>query len=314
MAKDIHPATMEHLLVENVPDWEHIDFEVCCARCGYNLRMLPKAQCPECGLGFDWESVLDKALWKSKFLFEHHWRSRPIHSWATTVYRSLRPKRFWSQVSIHEHANAGPLWFLVLTAPLLHVGLWWLASAAINVAWWVRRDILPPPNPWRSNPTISYLEDLLYESLRFASVYGLGGPDEWLAPLIALSGLILLTLLTICSLRQTLGKCKVRTVQVLRVAAYAVAPAMVCSSVLVRGVLGFLQEYSFGSTVVIGLDYLLVILIIPSVVIAFFVSVGLRRYLQLPRPALLATTASGIGFLIVMTTAAIYVLVTRAWL
>jgi len=97
------------LLRDGRPDWEAITFDVLCGRCGYNFRMLTEPRCPECGLEFDWFTVLDESAGRSEFLFEHNWRKRPLGAWWQTVRRGLRPRRFWQQVSIHDRIYARPL-------------------------------------------------------------------------------------------------------------------------------------------------------------------------------------------------------------
>ena len=102
---------------------DHLDAR--CPRCGYDLRGFIETWececslegcCSECGLEFDWRTVLDAAAWRSDFLFEHHWQRRPIRSWFKTVLRSCRPIRFWSQVSIHDTIQPKPLLFMVFSA------------------------------------------------------------------------------------------------------------------------------------------------------------------------------------------------------
>lgn len=71
------------------PDWGSIEFEIRCSRCGYNLRMLERPRCPECGFEFDWRTMREIAPTGSDFLFEHHWRERPVGSFVKTVLKSF---------------------------------------------------------------------------------------------------------------------------------------------------------------------------------------------------------------------------------
>src|SRR5262245_60161015 len=96
------PENKVLLQPDGAPDWEAISFDVLCSRCGYNLRTRTRPRCTECGLEFAWPRVLDRAAFQNEFLFEHHWRRRPLQSWGLTVWRSFWPKSFWGRVSLHE--------------------------------------------------------------------------------------------------------------------------------------------------------------------------------------------------------------------
>ncbi len=287
-------TAVESLLRDGKPDWNAINFEVGCSRCGYNLRMLPQPRCPECGLEFDWRDVLDASAWRSEFLFEHHWRNRFFGSWLRTTWAGLRPFRFWRNVSIHDRIHPGPLWFLLLTSVLwfpvtMNVFAWlgWLAAeAALQVA--------------GDYESMRPLWELLNVSRQHVS--GLANDlnnlvDEVLWTLSFLLAGLVAALAVLCGLRQTIGRCRLRTVQLLRVVAYASTPAFICLGacfvvvVVVTNTIEQLTSSSVGTC--IGFAGMVLLLACP----ALFIFAGLRRYLHLPHAALAAFAAALVGLL-----------------
>jgi len=290
--------TVDALLRDGQPDWEAIRFEVPCSRCGYNLRMLPQPRCPECGLQFDWRDVLDASAWRSKFLFEHHWRDRFVRSWLKSTWAGLRPFRFWRQVSIHDRVRPGPLWFLLLTSVLwfpitVHL-LAWLGKLASETA--IRGLVRPGPitPQWEWLDTARQV--MSYLLVDFRRLKG----DLQLMCVLLLALLAALALL--CGLRQTLGRCRVRTVQIIRVFAYASTPmfislgALFVASVVSATIIERAIPWALAPWMWLGI--LIPLLACPTV----FLFAGLKRYLQLPRAALLAATAAVVGALFAVTT------------
>ncbi|NLE58226.1 MAG: hypothetical protein GX616_07695 [Planctomycetes bacterium] len=105
----------------------------------------------------------------------------------------------------------------------------------------------------------------------------------------------------LCGLRQTIGRCRLRTVQLLRVVAYASTPAFICLGacfvvvVVVTNTIGQLTSSSVGTC--IGFAGMVLLLACP----ALFIFAGLKRYLQLPRAALLAAAAVLVSVLFAAT-------------
>jgi hypothetical protein len=90
--------------------------DVLCPLCGYNLRGLPEARCPECGGKFDWGELRDPTRRKHPYLFEHHPR-RNVVSFVRTFLAGLLPRRFWRTLSPVQPSRPGRLviyWFLCL--------------------------------------------------------------------------------------------------------------------------------------------------------------------------------------------------------
>ena len=113
------PWDVARLLRDGQPDWAAVTHDVYCSRCGYNLRMLTRPLCPECGLEFEWRALFERQIGRSRFLFEHNWRERPFRSWVATVWRSLRPRAFWNHLSLHDRMHLAPLWLMLGLAPLV---------------------------------------------------------------------------------------------------------------------------------------------------------------------------------------------------
>jgi len=286
------------------PDWEAIDFEVMCSRCGYNLRMLPKPRCPECGLTFDWPDVLDEAAWRSDFLFEHHWRTRPVRSYFKTIWKSLRPFRFWRQVSIHERVKPKPLWFCIFTSFFWFVFLLHAGAGVLSL-------VIELIGDYFASTMRSYRLDRLSRDLYGIFEAPFSDPNPELFQIYAvIFGGPLAALVLLCSLRQTLVRCKVRSVQILRVVAYAVTPFYILWLVM------FLMFYIFIDVcdniypnMPVIVDAVIVICFyfasLPGL-LGMYLTAGLKRYLQLPRAWLLGLSAAFVGYLFCITVFVVY--------
>jgi len=287
--------SVEHLMRDGEPIWDAIEFDVLCSRCDYNLRMLPKPRCPECGLEFDWNIVLNESAWKSDFLFEHHWHTRPIHSWLKTMRHSLRPIKFWKSISIHDRIHPGPLWFLLLTsvfwwAVTFH-GLVWLTAIVIEgILTHVWQQTPSSNSPWLSlSHTLKSIAESVFD----------GGS----LPLFAMLTLSILGALgLICLLRQTLGRCRVRTVQILRVVAYSSTPFFVVWAAVLLTCL----TVAIGATHRGGMNWMLWFLQILALAVfvvlqGIYTGAGLKHYLHLPRSYFIGITAAFVGGLFGVT-------------
>lgn len=293
MMSESGPENKELIKSDGTPEWEAISFDVLCSRCGYNLRTLTRAKCTECGLDFEWPEVVTWAAHQSDFLFEHHWRSRPIRSFVVTVWRSLRPRKFWSQVSIHQRIRPGPLWFLIMLASPI---FWGAIMGPMHIFSLIHSSVVSARTAWTP------LQEWLHFNLRpyFNLMFTM--PRRWWAwPLILAFLWILLVVMVslLCGLRQTLAKCRVRPIQMLRVVAYAAIPAsLITAFVLLANlwVFGKLRYDHFlrRDFIVQPSGPLILILIF-----AFYVRGGLKYYLQLPRSGRMALTVAFVGFLVV---------------
>jgi hypothetical protein len=294
------------LLPDGRPDWDAIAFDVFCSRCEYNLKTLTRPLCPECGLEFDWRVVLDDATWRSDFLFEHHWQKRPVRSWLKTVWESFRPARFWSQVSIHHRIQAGPLWFMLgfSVIPFLVIrhataGIGWLIVDKLLLKW------LPPAyfGPW-------VLEGI---AGRFRHITLLPFADfrTCLRDAATLWLILLAALTLLCSLRQTLGRCRVRSIHILRIISCVSTPVLVLCALWVDGYNCLVQwPVLLDSEGFMALGPALLMLT-PPTIFALFLGVGLKRYLQLPRAWLLAIVTVIVSFLFIFTGLTVFVVLSQ---
>ncbi len=294
----VSPSEHAVLLPNGQPDWEAITFEVLCSRCGYNLKTLTRPRCPECGLDFDWTIVLDKAAWRSDFLFEHNWRNRPIQSWWRTVHQSFRPYRFWKQVSIHERIVPAPLWAMLGISVILFFVLFhslaWLGSSLLGVA-----DFLLSPRAGfglRQGPLLessTMLGDIAEAPFQ-------GDPDYLMMPM-AIVLLLLSSLLLLCSLRQTLGRCRVRSVQILRVVAYIATPVLFLWGVFFTALAALIPWLPSPDVDITGIIIGLAAYTIPPTMLAFYLGVGLKRYLRLPHAWFLCAVTTIVALLFTFT-------------
>lgn len=209
----------QSFLNDDAPDWDALPFELHCPRCGYNVRGLPRPRCPECGLVFEWKSLIDRERAGNKDLFEYRWRRRLLRSWLRTAAAGFRPRRFWSGVSVYDPVRAGPLIAfafisIVVSLALLHalsflivelnVTFTGSAQRSYGLGWRIGRGPLDQLRllaawPWTGDPR--YLLTPAYMALTLCGAGAL-----------------------LYNLHQTLGRCRVRKRHILRVVCYVAGP------------------------------------------------------------------------------------------
>lgn len=84
-------------MVNHAPDWASFRGEIECPLCGYNLRGLKEARCPECGGAFEWRDLLDPKRRHHAYLFEYH-PGANVWSFLRTMIAGVNPLRFWRSV------------------------------------------------------------------------------------------------------------------------------------------------------------------------------------------------------------------------
>jgi hypothetical protein len=109
-----------------------------CRKCQYHLFGLPDTRCPECGEPFTWEQALDDYHRSRKPLFEYRWREEPVRSLVRTWRLTLRPRRLWSAVDLHDPPKIRPLMALVIVATVTAVGGIVVPAAMYEVVDYVR--------------------------------------------------------------------------------------------------------------------------------------------------------------------------------
>lgn len=285
------------------PDWEAITFDVLCSRCGYNLRTLTRPKCTECGLEFEWREVIRRAAHQSDFLFEHHWRKRPLRSLCRTLWLSFRPRTFWERVSIHERIQLGPLVLLCIVATFSFSAIFHglAAAAAIAMKWFIGS---PSPFIW-SSTSLPFVDRAWELSLLLADIgtvpESLGFRYLWVillivTPLAAAFGIL-------CTLWQTLGRCRVRAAQVFRVVAYSATPVCFWCSALLLVIISTSELAPPDNFLHFGDGAIPLVACVGCLIGVFgaYLSTGLRRYLLLPRPRALGFTAAFVGLLATFT-------------
>ncbi len=237
------------------PHWDHVPFDVACARCGadlrglskpicpqcslhfdwdealpleqlrcescgYHLRGLTETRCPECGERFTWEEALDRHQRRKKKLFEYRWRERPIRSAVRTWWWCVWPPKLWRKIDIHDPPQKGPL----IAWPLLCFASFYTALVVLfALQIWIRQYYWA----WRlaprggRPPSMTYLLQCLLEQVRAPDVYVVvSSTAVWVGCCFG----------ALMVFRQSMRRHKVRTSHVLRVWAYATTtmlPAMV---------------------------------------------------------------------------------------
>lgn len=223
----------EALLSDEAPRWAEVSFEVYCPRCDYNLRGLTIARCPECGLPVDWRRLLESRIRGGDFLFEHAWRRGPFRAWMRTTAAALLPRRFWKRVTLYDPIHVGPLLTqLALTTTLALAGLHLLAWLIV----WIAVTFFGA-RAWRS-PRFTRLHphDPILEQLSLLA--------EWPRSLdpryLCLPATILLGFMgaaaVLFTLHQTLERCRVRKLHILRVVVYCAPPVLGAMIVLLLAI------------------------------------------------------------------------------
>ncbi len=286
------------LLIEGHPNWPAIDFEVTCARCGYNLRMLTAPRCTECGLEFEWPLVLRQATSQSDFLFEHQWRRRPIRSFFATAWRSFRPRSFWQKVSIYDRISIPPLICLIVSAALGYLCALVALAAVIVTIHHAARGTPITATAVAIATGVSRPVRISFDALLPGSNLVVVGLHPLAVGLALVSvGSICLAGLVICAMRQTLGRCKVRTTQVLRIIAYIANPVCLFWVVIVLLAFGIndLTPPATRSTDKFETSLFLGAVGAHACVFAWFLTAGLRYYLKIPNAVRLGVGATVIA-------------------
>ncbi|MBI4718857.1 MAG: hypothetical protein HY763_13710 [Planctomycetes bacterium] len=76
-----------------------LDVELLCPACGYDVRGSLAPRCSECGLELDRATLPSTAVARATGLFEYGYRDQAIRSLLATLWRALRPRRFWEWVT-----------------------------------------------------------------------------------------------------------------------------------------------------------------------------------------------------------------------
>ncbi len=151
----VRPSAMPAESAATQPPPAHVE----CPRCGYDLRgavhswreSCPmEGRCAECGLDFEWWRLITHGT--HAWLFEYHWRRRPIRSLIQTFARMCRPKRFWSSIDLTDPVHLQRAIILPLIAVVLPLLLRFVGAAVYLVVWQQSRGrpawFGPPATAW----------------------------------------------------------------------------------------------------------------------------------------------------------------------
>jgi hypothetical protein len=275
------------LTAQGRPDWTGVEYDVACPHCGYNLRGLADARCPECGITFDWRAILSTSAGRIPWLFEHAWAHQPARSFFRTLLHACVPWRFWRDLRATDDVRVRPLigFFLLWTLALFVLWQFWLFFVSTV----------------RPNTSISF--DVRMLDGVGALIAGNNPPrgllTRFLLPLTAWIHAIL-TLLTWLLVGRVFMRLPIRPALLLRVLIYGMSPLLI-------GVLwGFIQPFAVqistpvAPTMSAGWYTVLVVLPLSGWLFTCLSWIlGLRVYLSV-RNAWLIVLASQLVFLVVV--------------
>lgn len=256
--------------VDAIPDWSSLPELLPCLGCGYNLRMLPRPRCPECGVRFTWSDVIVAAQrQRDSTLFEHQWRTRPFRSLLDTTLLLLRPWRFWRDASLDAAPRLRPLAVQLALMCLAYacVSAFVFDALAITCRWY-----RPKPQWWSaalSAANLVYFRDCIVMFLE---------ETVWLIEFAAINAVLLLML------RPTCKRYGIRWPMVARIFAYSAMTSLCYASATwnLSLCLGEIAPRSVAWASYVGLMH--VTEWSALFMFAWGISSGLRRHFRLPLP------------------------------
>jgi len=177
------------------PDWSHVEDQIRCPECDYNLRGLIEPRCPECAYEFTWSEILNPTRRTHPYLFEHHPKQNLRSFWHTAVNSSLRPSRFWTSIRyIQSYRVNRMVLYWLLTSLFYLFALACLFVAGIVVAKMARPSLgvdAIAADMWQTGDYWSLVLATLpwlWPWLTFLGLIAIGamlgkGHDEWMANL-----------------------------------------------------------------------------------------------------------------------------------
>jgi hypothetical protein len=144
-------------------DWTAVTEDVECARCGYNLRGLDRPRCPECGLEFSWEEILNPDRRPHPYLYEHHGDRRKARRLIKTVAASWIPWLFWGKMRMDHPRFPGRLaayavWLALIGTVAATLIIWLIATTTAYYAYSTSIPSSVPPLRKPSTMAIAYGE------------------------------------------------------------------------------------------------------------------------------------------------------------
>lgn len=296
------------------PQWDRIDFAVRCARCDYDLQTITEPRCPECGLTFDWRDMLETIRFADVRLFEHACYREPFRSFVRTCWRVIWFPRFWRRLSVHIPINVHGLLLQCFLSIILGVGgvlLFLLSSLALVkitmfvLEWAIQENPRSLRRVWQQWSWTARIDQWLESSFIYQTFPEL---QRWtiFCVILAIGGFFVF----VVALRQTMGRFRVRTAQIIRVYANALlGTATVCVLLRVS-----LLSYALLALALrwqqLPHNEMEKYFLIPITFGVASFAVGLRRYLQLPQAWLISLVGFATAVIFSLTiTLVCYILV-----
>ena len=204
-----HDGPSEVVEPNGAPDWEAVE-DISCPLCGYNLRGLTEARCPECGSKFTWDELLDPRRREHPYLFEHHPR-RNWWSFHRTFLGGLNPQAFWT--TLHP-MQPGSVWRLTLYGLIVTTLAFCFALATVPARACAEFDFLQSAWGWRT-PGLSRATTVANDTTRI-----LTSGEYYLFLAIPLAWAVM-TFLSFLLFAVSMSKACVKTVHVARAVVYS---------------------------------------------------------------------------------------------
>lgn len=191
-----------------------------CLKCGYHLFGLSETRCPECGTQFTWSEALDNYRRRQNPLFEYQCGKHFIRSAIRTWWWCLRPTKFWKRIDIHDPPQVVPLLIWVL---MCLVAFAVSVAVTTGIAQWLPRYMYALSRPARFRRT--GWAQLPSWVLRVAS------NPEFARVVVSVLAWTVFSLVALLVFRQSMRRCRIRTVHVIRVWAYSTPTMLVVAGV-----------------------------------------------------------------------------------
>jgi len=214
-----------------------------CPRCGYNLQGSVSTwikagccpffgQCSECGLKLSWRDVFVES--DHPWLFEYHWRRKPIQSFLKTIRLAFKPSVFWQNITMSDKMSLRVQVMILLISLLMLL----ITRVALNI---VSHNVLRPAG------SVTYYLDLLdqWNWGTFSWHMVLGIDFQSIIMIVFCWSFVLI--LCFSFLPVSIRRSKVRRIHLVRVVVYSLLPFIMLLLVLavVDAALTISKEYYF---------------------------------------------------------------------
>ena len=269
----------------------HVEEELHCPLCGYDLRAITEPRCPECGYAFEWEELRDPARRLHPYLFEHH-PHRPVWAFVRTLVGGLRPWRFWAKLHPTQPLRPRRLvlyWLIVVAIAFVPFAIAYAGVVIIEkseVPTW--RDSM---KRWMPTGRVKATEedlDRIYPQLaspRFfvKAVGDVIAVTPWLLVAMAWPWL---TLASFLLLRTSMRHAQIKFTHVLRCSVYAgdvfVWGALLLLPFSIKMLLAALRLNVMGFYDAVLAHYSALALAVVALLVVWRLFVAYRKYLRLP--------------------------------